>query len=88
MNVALSNKVGEGEFAFGSDILQTTGRIISDIKNIKTTKVNIIDLDYALNILNLKNPNVIKIDVEGHEYEVLSSILSNISNVFSLSKSS
>lgn len=81
VDVALSNKVGEAEFVFGSDILQTTGRIISDKKNIETTKVKVIDLDYALNILNLKNPNVIKIDVEGHEYEVLSSILSNITKL-------
>ncbi len=81
VDVALSNKVGEAEFVFGSDVLQTTGRIISNKKNIETTKVKVIDLDYALNILNLKNPNVIKIDVEGHEYEVLSSILSNITKL-------
>ncbi|MDC3089175.1 FkbM family methyltransferase [Alphaproteobacteria bacterium] len=81
VNVALSNKVGDAEFTFGSDLLQTTGRIIYDRKNSKTTKVNVIDIDYALNVLNLKNPNVIKIDVEGHEYEVLSSILSNINKL-------
>jgi len=81
VDVALSNKVGDADFTFGSDLLQTTGRIIFDTNNLNTAKVNVIDLEHALNVLNLKNPNVIKIDVEGHEYEVLSSILSNINKL-------
>ena len=40
-----------------------------------------IDIRYALKVLNLKAPSLIKIDVEGHEYEVLSSILSNLENL-------
>ena len=84
INSALSNYVGEAEFTYGSDPLQTTGRLDVELDNLNKTKVKVIDFQYALKVLNLKNPNVIKIDVEGHEYEVLGSILSNIKELKNL----
>ena len=84
INSALSNHVGEAEFTYGSDPLQTTGRLDIELDNLNKTKVKVIDFQYALKVLNLKNPNIIKIDVEGHEYEVLGSILSNIKELKNL----
>jgi FkbM family methyltransferase len=84
INAALSNNIGEAEFAYGSDPLQTTGRLSSELGKLDKTKVRVIDIEYSLKFLNLKSPNVIKIDVEGHEYEVLSSILSNIAELKNL----
>ena len=84
INAALSNNVGDAEFTYGSDPLQTTGRLNTELSNTKKTKVKVIDMQYALKVLNLKCPNVMKIDVEGHEYEVLNSILSNIDELKNL----
>lgn len=84
INAALSNNVGDAEFTYGSDPLQTTGRLNPELSNTKKTKVKVIDMKYALKVLNLKCPNVMKIDVEGHEYEVLNSILSNIGELKNL----
>ena len=84
INAALSNYVGEAEFTYGSDPLQTTGRIVSELSELNKTKVKVVDLQYSLKVLNLMSPNVMKIDVEGHEYEVLHSILSNIGQLRNL----
>ena len=84
INAALSNNVGDAEFTYGLDPLQTTGRLNPEFSNTKKTKVKVIDMKYALKVLNLKCPNVMKIDVEGHEYEVLNSILSNIGELKNL----
>lgn len=81
INSAISNIVGEAEFTYGLDPLQTTGRIETNKTIQNKTKVKVIDVQFAIKVLNLKKPNVIKIDVEGHEYEVLSSILSNINKL-------
>ncbi len=85
INTALSDTVGKVEFIYGSDPQQTTGRV--GVKNATSSYKNlmkVVDIQYALKTLNLKNPHVIKIDVEGHEYEVLSSILSNIKKLINL----
>lgn len=84
INAALSNYVGEAEFTYGTDSQQTTGRLNDESFNADKTKVQVIDLEYCLKVLNLKKPNIIKIDVEGHEFEVLSSILSNIAELIGL----
>ena len=68
INSALSNYVGEAEFAYGTDPQQTTGRLNDESINADKTKVQVIDLEYCLKVFNLKKPNVIKIDVEGHEF--------------------
>ncbi|MBH19584.1 MAG: hypothetical protein CL851_04070 [Crocinitomicaceae bacterium] len=82
INAALSNKVGKAEFVYGSDTMQTTGKLdTSSRKKQNKTMVQEIDIRYALKVLNLKCPNLIKIDVEGHEYEILSSILLNLENL-------
>ena len=46
--------------------------------SLRQIKVKVIDIRYSLKDLNLKAPNIVKIDVEGQEYEVLNSIFSNI----------
>ena len=84
IDAALSNFVGKAEFVYGSDIFQTTGKLKSGTNDTQKTEVKVIDFKYALKVLNLETPNVIKIDVEGHEYEVLSSILENINNLRTL----
>jgi FkbM family methyltransferase len=84
INSALSNYVGEACFIYGRDVKQTTGRLNDELINAYKTKVKVIDLEYCLKVLNLKKPNVIKIDFEGQEYEVLISILSNIPALISL----
>jgi len=84
INAALSDYVGKAEFLYGSDPLQTTGRLDSELSTLDKTQVKVIDLLYSLKKLNLKKPNIIKIDVEGHEYEVLKSILSNIGQLENL----
>ena len=61
--------------------MQTTGRVNFEKNNQKTKKIRVIDIQYCLKVLNLNTPNIIKVDVEGHEYEVLSSILLNINNL-------
>ena len=84
IDVALSDSVGSTEFIYGSDPEQTTGRLNSKFSNSQKNQVKVVDVEYALNVLNLKNPNIIKIDVEGHEYEVLNSILLNINELINL----
>ncbi|MDC6451822.1 FkbM family methyltransferase, partial [Alphaproteobacteria bacterium] len=84
INAALSNYVGEAKFTYGSDPLQTTGRLDDELSKMDQTKVKVVDLQYCLKVLNLKKPNIMKIDVEGHEYEVLSSILLNIAELKNL----
>ena len=85
INAALSDTVGEAEFIYGLDPEQTTGRIgVNNSINSDKSKVKVVDIQYALETLNLKNPHIIKIDVEGHEYEVLSSILLNIEKLINL----
>lgn len=84
INAALSNQVGEAEFIYGSDIQQTTGRLNLKLSSSNQNQVKVIDVQYALKVLNLKRPNIIKVDVEGHEYEVLDSILSNIGELRNL----
>jgi FkbM family methyltransferase len=81
INVALSDYVGEAEFSFGLDPMQTTGRLDSATSKLDKIKVEVVDLEHTLKVLNLKPPNVMKIDVEGHEYEVLNSILLNINQL-------
>ena len=85
INAALSDTVGKAEFIYGSDPQQTTGRMgvkytIDSDKN----HVKVVDIQYALKNLKLKSPHLIKVDVEGHEYEVLKSILSNIEKLTNL----
>ena len=85
INAALSDTVGKAEFIYGSDPQQTTGRIaVSNANKSFKNQVKVVDIQYALKTLNLKNPHLIKIDVEGHEYEVLSSILLNIQKLINL----
>ena len=84
IDAALSSKVGMADFFLGSDPDQTTGKLDIEKINTKTIQVRVIDIKYALKKLNLKNPNIMKIDVEGHEYEVLKSILSNIDQLKNL----
>lgn len=81
---ALSDQVGEAEFIYGSDTQQTTGRLNLKLSSSNQNQVKVIDVQYALKVLNLKRPNIIKVDVEGHEYEVLDSILSNIDKLRNL----
>ena len=47
-------------------------------------KVKVVDIQYALKKFKVKKSTSYKIDVEGHEYEVLSSILSNIEKLINL----
>ena len=85
INAAVSDTVGKAEFIYGSDPLQTTGRIgVKYSINSDKNQVKVVDVPYALKTINLKSPHVIKIDVEGHEYEVLSSIFSNIHKLINL----
>ena len=55
-----------------------------ELSSLNQNQVKVIDVQYALKVLNLKRPNIIKVDVEGHEYEVLDSILSNIGELGNL----
>ena len=84
VNAAFSDNVGVAEFHYGSDPDQTTGRLNVKASNLEKNQVRVIDVRYALEVLNLKNPNIIKIDVEAHEYEVLNSIFLNINELINL----
>ena len=79
IEVAVSNYVGEAGFTYGLDSMQTTGRLKTSKS--KYNKVRVVDFEYSLKVLKLKIPNVIKIDVEGEEYEVLNSIFLNLSKL-------
>ncbi len=84
VKAALSDNVGNAEFVYGLDTKQTTGRLNEKIIKSQKNQVKVIDIQYSLKILNLKSPNIIKVDVEGHEYEVLNSILLNINELIDL----
>ena len=78
-NLAMSNKVGKKKIYFDKSNLQWSSldleinqiNYLSNLKNFQICKLSKLDLFFTKKKLNKKNIKLLKIDTEGHEYEVL-----------------
>ena len=85
-NVAVSNKSQKKKFYLSNRSADITDMGLSEIPSLEKKKTNISSKNYifvkCINVENLfkkyKKINFLKIDIEGHEYKLLPSIIKNI----------
>jgi len=66
-NFAVSSKSGQAEFCFD----ETSSNIDIDNSSRTKTKIKIVSVDDFISENKIQNCDMIKIDVDGHEYEIL-----------------
>jgi FkbM family methyltransferase len=78
----LSDKAGQAAFLEGSDSLNTTSRVLSpnDVIERQTTQVELRTGAEIIDSGDAERPNMLKIDVEGHELSVLKGLSAVLSD--------